>query len=215
MLRLKLDNKSLLLYLVTDRSWLGERSLASQVEESLINGVTFLQLREKKLDNESFLKLAIEMKELAHGYNVPFVINDNLDVAIKSDSDGVHIGQDDISIEEARRIMGEDKILGVSVGTVEEAILAEKLGADYLGVGAMFSTNTKENTRDISFDTLKNICELVKIPVVGIGGINNENILSLEGSGIKGVAVISAILAQKDISKSTRELKDTCENIFR
>lgn len=214
MLRLKLDNKSLLLYLVTDRSWLGDHSLASQVEESLINGVTFLQLREKKLDHQSFLKLALEMKELAHYYNVPFVINDNLDIAIKSDSDGVHIGQDDISIQEARRIIGKDKILGVSVGTVEEAILAEQRGADYLGVGAMFSTNTKENTRDISFETLKNICESVTIPVVAIGGINNENILSLKGSGIHGVAVISAILAQKDISNSTRELKEICQNIF-
>jgi len=212
---LKVDNKSLLLYLVTDRSWLGDHSLISQVEKSLNNGVTFLQLREKHLDDESFLKLAIEMKQLANGYDVPFVINDNIDIAIKSDSDGVHIGQDDISIKEARRIIGENKILGVSVGTVEEAMFAEKLGADYLGVGAMFSTNTKGDARDTSIETLKNICEAVKIPVVAIGGIKKDNISLLKDSGIDGVAVVSAILAQKDIDKSTCELKGICEKTFR
>ncbi|MCY6372619.1 thiamine phosphate synthase [Clostridium ganghwense] len=212
---MKLDNKSLLLYLVTDRSWLGDQSLISQVEKSLIEGVTFLQLREKNLDNESFLNLAIEMKDLACRYDVPFVINDNIDIAIKSDADGVHIGQDDMPIEEARKIIGKDKILGVSAGTVEEAILAEQLGADYLGVGAIFSTNTKKDAQNISFETLKNICESVDIPVVAIGGINKENILSLEGSGIDGVSVISAILAQKNIAKATYELKDICERIFK
>lgn len=211
---MKIDNRSLLLYLVTDQSWLGEDSLVSQVEKSLINGVTFLQLREKNLDAESFLNLASEMKELARGYNVPFVINDNIDIAIKSDADGVHIGQDDMSVEEARKIIGEDKILGVSVGTVEEAILAEKLGADYLGVGAIFSTDTKKDAGDVTFETLKNICESVNIPIVAIGGINKDNISSLKGSGIDGVAVISAILAKKDIPKATCELKDICERIF-
>lgn len=211
---MKLDNKSLLLYLVTDRSWLGEESLVSQVEKSLINGVTFLQLREKNLEDKSFLDLAIEMKELAHGYNVPFVINDNIDIAMKSDADGVHIGQDDMSVAEARKIIGKDKILGVSAGTVQEAIQAEKLGADYLGVGAIFSTDTKKDAGDVTFETLKNICESVNIPVVAIGGINKDNISSLKGSGIDGVSVISAILAQKNIAKATCELKDICESIF-
>lgn len=211
---MKLDNKSLLLYLVTDRSWLGEDSLVSQVEKSLINGVTFLQLREKNVDTESFLNLALEMKALAQGYNVPFVINDNIDVAIKSDADGVHIGQDDMSVEEARKIIGKDKILGVSVGTIEQAIQAEKLGADYLGVGAIFSTDTKKDAGGVTFEILKNICEVVNIPVVAIGGINKDNISSLEGSGIDGVAVISAILAQKDIAKATCELKGISEKIF-
>lgn len=211
MLKLKVDNKSLLLYLVTDRSWLREESLISQVEKCLINGVTFLQLREKNLDDDSFLKLAIEMKELSRRYNVPFVINDNIDIAVKSNADGVHIGQDDMPIEEAKKIIGGNKILGVSVGTVDEAILAEKLGADYLGVGAIFSTSTKKDARNISYEALKEICESVNIPVVAIGGINKDNIEELRGSGIDGVAVISAILAQKDVAKSTHELKNICK----
>ncbi|WP_334293314.1 thiamine phosphate synthase [Maledivibacter halophilus] len=214
MLKLKVDNKSLLLYLVTDRSWLREESLISQVEKCLINGVTFLQLREKNLDDDSFLKLAVEMKELSRRYNVPFVINDNIDIALKSNADGVHIGQDDMPIEEAKKIIGGDKILGVSVGTVDEAILAEKLGADYLGVGAIFSTSTKKDARNISYEALKEICESVSIPVVAIGGINKDNIEELRGSGIDGVAVISAILAEKDIAKAANELKDICNKIF-
>lgn len=211
---MKLDRRSLLLYLVTDRSWLGEKSLVSQVEKSLNNGVTFLQLREKNLDDESFLKLAKELKELASRYNVPFVINDNIDIAIRSGADGVHIGQGDMPIEEAKKVIGEDKILGVSVGTVEEAIHAEKLGADYLGVGAIFSTKTKEDAQYFTLETLKSICESVNIPVVAIGGINKNNISSLKYSGIDGVSVISAILAQRDIVKSTYELKNICERIF-
>ncbi|SKC76657.1 thiamine-phosphate diphosphorylase [Maledivibacter halophilus] len=211
---MKVDNKSLLLYLVTDRSWLREESLISQVEKCLINGVTFLQLREKNLDDDSFLKLAVEMKELSRRYNVPFVINDNIDIALKSNADGVHIGQDDMPIEEAKKIIGGDKILGVSVGTVDEAILAEKLGADYLGVGAIFSTSTKKDARNISYEALKEICESVSIPVVAIGGINKDNIEELRGSGIDGVAVISAILAEKDIAKAANELKDICNKIF-
>lgn len=211
---MKVDSKSLLLYLVTDRSWLGEESLVSQVEKTLINGVTFLQLREKNLNDKNFLKLAVEMKSLACRYNVPFVINDNIDVAVKSDADGIHIGQDDMKVEEARKILGKDKILGVSVGTVKEAVSAEKLGADYLGVGAIFSTDTKKDARNISEETLKEICESVNIPVVAIGGISKNNISLLKNSGIDGVAVISAILAQKDVAKAAHELKYICEEIF-
>ncbi|GAA0176675.1 thiamine phosphate synthase [Clostridium sediminicola] len=211
---MKVDKKSLLLYLVTDRSWLGEDSLITHVKESLINGVTFLQLREKDLDENSFLNLALEIKDLAKEYAVPFVINDNIDIALKSNADGVHIGQDDMSIDKARKAIGEDKILGVSVGTVNEAIEAEKLGADYLGIGAVFSTDTKKDAGAVTFETLKNICQSVDIPIVAIGGINKENVSSLKGSGIDGVAVISAILAKKDIAKATCELKDICERIF-
>ncbi|WP_373899779.1 thiamine phosphate synthase [Haloimpatiens sp. FM7315] len=214
MQRLKIDSKSMMLYLVTDRSWLGEKNLINEVKKTLIEGVTFLQLREKDLDDESFLKSAIEMKKLAKKYKVPFVINDNIDVAVKCGADGVHIGQEDMPLNEARKIIGEDKILGVSVGTVEEAKLAEKLGADYLGVGAIFTTSTKKDARNISHETLKNICDSVSIPVVAIGGITKDNITSLEGSGVNGVAVISAILAQSDAAKATKDLKSICEKIF-
>ena len=211
---MKVDRQSLMLYLVTDRSWLGENSLIHQVEKSLKNGVTFLQLREKELDNDAFLKLAMEIKELAQKYTIPFVINDNVEIALESHADGVHIGQKDMGIHEARSIIGENKILGVSVGTVEEAIEAEKLGADYLGVGAVFNTHTKEDARNISKETLKAICESVKIPVVAIGGISNENILSLKGSRIAGIAVISAILGEKNIEKAPQELKILCKEIM-
>lgn len=214
MLKLNLNKKALQLYLVTDSSWTKEKTLMEQVKESLEEGVTFLQLREKSLDHDPFLALAKEMKELSHSFQVPFVINDNVKIALKSDADGIHIGQKDMPIEEARKLMGEDKLLGVSVGNVEEALLAEKLGADYLGVGAMFSTDTKKDAKNVPIETLKNICEAVHIPVVAIGGINKENILNLKNSGANGVAVISAILAKKDIKKATKELKNICEKIF-
>lgn len=210
---MKLDRKSLLLYLVTDRSWVDDSSLISQVEKSLKNGTTFLQLREKNLDKEMFLNMACEMKNLANQYKVPFVINDDVEIAIKCDADGVHIGQEDMSIDVARKLIGWDKILGVSVGTVKEALFAEKKGADYLGVGAIFTTNTKEDALDINLKTLKEICESVKIPVVAIGGINKNNILLLKGSGVDGVAVISAILAQKEIENATSELKKLCQRV--
>lgn len=210
---MKLDKKSLLLYLVTDRSWLGDHSLLSQVENSLMNGTTFLQLREKNLDKEKFLSTAIQMKNLANRYNVPFVVNDDVEIAIKSGADGVHIGQDDMPISEARKLIGADKILGVSVRTVEEALFAEKCGADYIGVGAMFSTNTKTDARNVHMETLKNIFDAVKIPGVAIGGISKDNIVALEGSGISGVAVVSAILAQENIGQATRDLRDLCEKI--
>lgn len=199
--------EELLLYAVTDRAWLDGETLYEQVEKTLKGGTTFVQLREKKLDEESFLKEAIEIKELCRKYNVPFVINDNVDIAIKMDADGVHVGQSDMEAGDVREKLGPDKIIGVSAQTVEQAVLAQERGADYLGVGAVFPTGSKEDADDVSYDTLKAICEAVDIPVVAIGGITKDNICQLSGSGICGIAVISAIFAQKDIEQASKVLK--------
>ena len=204
---MKCDRKNLLLYAVTDRSWLGEQTLYEQVEEALKGGATFIQLREKELDEENFLKEAIEIKELCRRYHVPFVINDNVNIARKMDADGVHVGQSDMEAGDVRAVLGDEKILGVSAQTVEQAILAEQRGADYLGVGAVFPTGSKADAEDVSLETLKNICEAVHIPVIAIGGIGKANVSQLRGSGICGIAVISAIFGAKDIHTATAELK--------
>lgn len=200
--------EELLLYAVTDRAWLNGETLYEQVEKTLKGGATFIQLREKKLDERSFLQEAIEIKELCKKYNVPFVINDNVDITLKMDADGVHVGQSDMEAGDVRKKIGDDKIIGVSAQTVEQAVLAEKHGADYLGVGAVFPTGSKDDAEDVSYDTLKAICEAVDIPVIAIGGITKDNIKDLAGSGICGIAVISAIFAQKDIEAATAELKE-------
>ncbi len=205
--------KSLLLYAVTDRTWTGEKSLYEQVEQTLKGGTTFVQLREKKLSYEDFLQEGKEIQKLCKEYDVPFVINDNVELAKELDADGVHIGQDDMTISDARKIIGNDKILGVSVQTVEDAIFAEKEGADYLGVGAVFSTSTKLDAVDVSYKMLKEICAAVKIPVVAIGGINKNNILDLQNSGICGVAVVSAIFAEKDIFGATKNLLELAKKV--
>ena len=210
---MKLDKKDLLLYAVTDRTWTGKKTLYEQVEEALKAGVTFVQLREKELDDEAFLKEAFEIKGLCRKYNVPFVINDNVDIAIKVNADGIHIGQKDMEVGLVRSAVGGDKILGVSAQTVKQAILAEKMGADYLGVGAVFNTCSKANAENVSYKTLKAICESVSIPVVAIGGIGTGNILELKGSGIDGVAVISAIFAAENILKATSELKELTKQV--
>lgn len=210
---MKLDKKSLLLYAVTDRSWTENASLYEQVEQTLKGGTTFVQLREKDLPYEEFKAEGEKLLKLCKNYSVPFVINDNVQLAKEIDADGVHIGQDDMEISEARKIIGNDKILGVSVQTVEDAIFAEKQGADYLGVGAVFSTSTKLDAVDVSYQMLKEICAAVKIPVVAIGGINKNNILDLQNSGICGVAVVSAIFAQKDIFGATKELLELAKKV--
>ena len=212
---MKCDKKSILLYAVTDRSWLGEQTLAMQVEETLIGGTTFVQLREKNLDYALFLEEAKEMKALCGKYHVPFVINDNVEIAIESDADGVHIGQSDKKISDVRAALGEDKIIGVSAQTVEQAILAQQEGADYLGVGAVFSTSTKIDADSVSFQTLKSICEAVNIPVIAIGGINENNILELSGTGIDGVAIISALFAKSDIISATKTLCTLSKNVVK
>ena len=210
---MKCDKKSLLLYAVTDRTWLGSKTLYCQVEETLNGGATFLQLREKELDDEKFLKEAFEIKELCRKYNVPFIINDNVEIAVKVNADGIHIGQKDMEAGYVRSVIGKDKILGVSAQTVEQALLAEKMGADYLGVGAVFTTGSKADAENVSYDTLKEICSAVNIPVVAIGGISAENVSRLKDSGISGIAVISAIFAAEDIEMATRNLKDLAEKV--
>jgi len=203
---MKFDNSSLLLYAVTDRSWLGGAALISQVEKCLKGGATFVQLREKNLPFDAFLAEAAELKGLCKKYGVPFVINDNADIAALCGADGVHVGQSDASVPEARALLGDKKIVGVSVQTAEQAVLAESQGADYLGAGAVFPTGTKGDAEMVSYDTLKNICAAVRIPVVAIGGISAHNIGALRGSGISGVAVVSAIFAAGDIEGASRAL---------
>lgn len=210
---MKCDKKDLLLYAVTDRSWLGGRTLKEVVKESLDGGVTFVQLREKHLDQEHFLQEAKELKQLCHEYHVPFVINDNVDIALEMDADGVHVGQSDMEAGDVRAKLGPDKIIGVSAQTVEQAVLAQKRGADYLGVGAVFHTSSKDDADDVSYETLKAICEAVTIPVIAIGGITQQNVQELSGSGICGVAVISAIYAQKNIKKASEDLKKAVINM--
>lgn len=200
------DKKDLFVYAVTDRSWLNGAKLAEQVEQALKGGATFVQLREKQLDTGEFLREAEEIRRLCRLYQVPFVINDNVDVALAVDADGVHVGQSDMEAGDVRSKLGPDKIIGVSAHTVEQALLAQERGADYLGVGAVFTTNSKDDAESVSLETLRAICEAVDIPVVAIGGVSRNNIAKLGGSGISGVAVISAIFAQKDIGSATREL---------
>ena len=211
---MKCDKKGLLLYAVTDRSWLNGETLYSQVEKALQGGATFIQLREKNLDQDHFMEEALELKKLCAAYHVPFVINDNVEIAAKMDADGVHVGQSDMEAQDVRAILGPDKILGVSAQTVEQAVLAEKHGADYLGVGAVFPTSSKDDADDVSYETLKAICGAVSIPVVAIGGITQENVAKLAGSGICGVAVISAIYAAKNIGQASKDLKAATEKML-
>ena len=205
----------MLLYAVTDSSWLNGRSLAQDVEDVLKAGATFIQLREKNADYDQMLKLAKEIKALTDKYHVPFVIDDNIDVAVAVDADGVHVGQSDTEAKKAREILGENKIVGVSAGNLKEALEAEKNGADYLGIGAMFPTDTKKDHTDITFEEAKKITESVNIPVVAIGGINKNNILQLKGTGVDGVAVISAIFAQDDRYKAAKELLELSKEIVK
>ena len=207
------DAKDLLLYAVTDRSWLGNETLYQQVEKALKGGATFIQLREKNLDDAVFLKEAVELKELCRRYHVPFVINDNVEIALRMDADGVHVGQSDMEAGNVREKLGPGKIIGVSAQTVEQAVLAEQRGADYLGVGAVFPTGSKDDAVDVSHKTLKAICEAVSIPVIAIGGISRNNVMELAGSGICGIAVISAIFAQPDIEAATTELRTLTEKM--
>lgn len=209
---MKYDKSNFLLYAVTDRRWLGKRSLTEAVEESIKGDVTFVQLREKDLDPEAFLNEAAALKKVCEKYGVPFVINDDVEIAKAVNADGVHVGQSDMEVGKVRAVLGADKIIGVSVQTTEQAILAESRGADYLGVGAVFATGTKSDAVDVSYETLKSICGAVSIPVIAIGGINAENVSKLRGSGICGAAVVSAIFAEKDICGAARKLRSAVEN---
>lgn len=206
-------NKSLLLYAITDRHWLNGKTLYSQVELALKGGATMIQIREKDLDENAFLKEAEQIHSLCAKYCVPFIVNDNVELAVKIGADGVHVGQSDMAAKDVRALIGKDKILGVSAQTVEQALEAQKCGADYLGTGAVFPTGSKDDALVLGVQTLKEICSAVNIPVVAIGGISKDNILELKQSGIAGVSVISAIFAQSDIVAATAELKSLAEQI--
>lgn len=212
---MKLQTEHLKLYAVTDRSWLGERTLARQVEESLAGGATMVQLREKGMDRETLRREALEIRAVCRRYGVPFLINDAAELAAEVGADGVHVGQQDMSPRQARAILGPNGIVGVSAHTVEEARAAQAEGADYLGVGAVFVTGTKENTTPVDYETLKEICAAVDIPVVAIGGVGRNNLSSLAGSGIQGVAVVSALYAQPDVRAAARSLRSQVEEILR
>ena len=203
------------LYAVTDSMWLNGRTLPEVVKEALEGGATFMQIREKELPYEEFLALAKEVKKVTDAYQVPYVVNDEVEIAKAIDADGVHIGQSDKALTEARRILGPDKIIGVSTQTVEQAVEAEKNGADYLGVGSVFTTSTKLDADAVSKDTLREICEAVSIPVVAIGGIGRDNILDLKGTKVDGVAVVSAIFAAKNIKKATAELRKVADELIK
>ncbi len=211
---MKCDKKNMLLYAVTDRAWTKNQSLYEQVESALKGGVTCVQLREKTLGEEEFLKEALEISVLCKKYKVPLFINDNVDIAIKCHADGIHVGQDDMKANQVREKVGNDMMIGVSVHSVEEALEAVKNGADCLGAGSVFSTSTKANVSSLSKETLRDICNAVDIPVVAIGGINKTNIAELSGTGISGVALVSAIFAASDIEAECRMLRKASEEML-
>ena len=210
---MKCDKKTMLLYAVTDRAWVGKQSLYEQVESALKGGVTCVQLREKELEEDEFLEEAIEIATLCKQYKVPFFINDNVDIAIKCNADGIHVGQEDMIVTQVRQKVGKDMMIGVSVHSVKEALEAVENGADCLGVGAMFSTSTKTDVDVLPKEVLKNICEAVGVPVVAIGGIGKGNLLELSGTGVDGVALVSAIFAAEDIETECRLLRKMSEDM--
>lgn len=202
-----MKKEDLLLYAVTDRSWLRGETLYAQVEKALYGGATMIQLREKELDRADFAAEAMDIGALCRMRGVPFIVNDDVEIALKTGADGVHVGQSDMEAGSVRAMLGPDKILGVSAQTVEQAVLAEKRGADYLGVGAVFPTGTKTDASEVSYDTLKAICRAVSIPVVAIGGISADNVQRLADSGICGISVVSAIFAAPDITGAASRLR--------
>ena len=203
----------MLLYAVTDRAWTGKQTLYQQVEAALRGGVTCVQLREKDLDEALFLQEARELRGLCRQYKVPFIVNDNVYIAIACKAVGVHVGQEDLAAGEGRRRIGDEMILGVSVHTVEEARQAVRDGADYLGLGAVFPTSTKPDADPMSREILRAICDAVDVPVVAIGGINRDNLLRLAGSGVDGVALVSAIFSAEDVEGACRDLRALSEEM--
>ena len=210
---MKCDKQAMTLYAVTDRAWVGKQSLYEQVESALKGGATCVQLREKELDDAGFLEEAKAIQALCKRYHVPFIVNDNVDIAIACNADGVHVGQEDMQAWDVRNRVGDAMIIGVSAHSVEEAQEAVRNGADYLGVGAMFSTSTKADVSVLPVDTLKAICAAVEIPVVAIGGIHKENIMTLAGTGVDGVALVSAIFSAEDIEAECQELRALSEKM--
>ena len=211
---MKITPSDMRLYAITDRRWLGGSTLLEAVEAALRGGAGIVQLREKDLDEASFLKEATEIRALCHRFGVPLIINDNAAVCLAAGADGVHVGQNDMEAGLLRKKLGPDKLIGVSAKTVEQALLAEAQGADYLGVGAVFATGSKEDARPIDWETFRAITGAVSIPVVAIGGITEENMDALSGSGAAGIAVISAVFAAEDIETAARKLREHSERLF-
>ena len=205
---MKFNEKMLLLYAVTDQAWVGKQTLLEQIEDALKGGATIVQLREKKLDEDSFIEEAVQVRDLCHKYNVPLIINDNVDVAIKSGADGIHVGIEDTPVAEIRKRVSADFIIGATCKTVEQAKIAEAAGADYMGVGAVFPSPTKTNAIRITNAQLREIVSSVSIPAVAIGGISYDNVYEIKGSSVSGVAVVSAIFGAEDIEKATALLKE-------
>ena len=210
---MKCDKRHMLLYAVTDRAWTLKQPLYQQVEAALKGGVTCVQLREKELDEAAFLQEARDICALCRRYGVPFIVNDNVDIAAACGADGIHVGQEDLAAGEVRRRVGENMILGVSVHTVEEARQAVRDGADYLGLGTVFPTSTKTDVDVMPRGTLQAICGAVDVPIVAIGGLNRDNILQLAGSGVDGVALVSAIFSAENIEETCRELRILSEKM--
>lgn len=205
--------EQLLLYAVTDRAWVGRQTLLEQIEDALNGGVTMVQLREKQLDEEAFVAQAIPVKELCRRYGVPLIINDNVDVALKSGADGVHVGIEDAPVAKIRKAVGKDFIIGATAKTVEQARLAQESGADYLGVGAVFPSPTKKTAVRITREQLRAICSSVDIPAVAIGGISLDNAAQLKGGGMDGIAVVSAVFGAEDIREAARRLKEQAKAV--
>lgn len=209
------NKNNMLLYAVTDSRYEGKKNIYQLVEESLKGGVTMVQLREKNLDYDHFLEKAINLKKICSKYNVPLIINDNVEIAIKSNADGVHVGQSDMEAENVRKLVGDNMIIGVSAGSYEEAIAAEKAGANYLGIGAIYNTNTKKDADVISIDEIKKITNAVSIPTCAIGGLNEDNIMNLKGLGLDGVALVSAIFSKENIELSSKKLLEISKNMVK
>ena len=212
---MKCDRQTMRLYAVTDRAWVGRQTLPEQVEAALKGGATCVQLREKELDRAAFLEEARTLAALCRRYGVPLIINDNVEVALASGADGVHVGQDDLTVEQVRRLAGDRLIVGVSAHTVEQALAAQAGGADYLGVGAVFATATKSDAHVLPRETLAEICRAVDIPVVAIGGIGEDNLLQLAGTGVDGAALVSAIFSAPDIEGQCRKLRALSERMVK
>lgn len=212
---MKCDKHTMLLYAVTDRAWVGEQTLYQQVESALKGGATCVQLREKQLGDADFLQEAIQIHALCQQYGVPLFINDNVEVALQCHAEGIHVGQEDMAAAQVRQRVGDEMMIGVSVHSVEEALEAVRHGADCLGVGAAFSTHTKADVDVLPEGMMKAICDAVDIPVVAIGGIHKENLLRLKGTGVNGVALVSAIFGAEDIEAECRELKALAEQIVK
>lgn len=209
-----LAKEQLLLYAVTDRTWVGRQTLLEQIEAALAGGVTLVQLREKALPEETFLKEAIQVRALCHRYGVPLLINDNVDIALQSGADGVHVGQEDAPVAAIRRRTGRDFLIGATAKTVQQARLAQESGADYLGVGAVFPSPTKQSARRITGEQLREICTAVSIHAVAIGGITRENLPQLRGSAASGIAVVSALFGAEDIQAAAQDLKREAQRVL-